>query len=74
MDLLMTIQFGMGIKMNCRALTAFLGNAEWRQNIEVGGSASQAGRYILSQYMTELRTLGYRTVQNREINIRNDQR
>ena len=81
MDLLMTIQFGMGIKMNWhqyvrtegRALTAFLGNAEWRQDIEVGGSASQAGRYILNRYMTELRALGYRTVQDREINIRNDQ-
>jgi three-Cys-motif partner protein len=81
MDLLMTIQFGMGIKMNLhqyirtegRMLTAFLGNAGWRQDIEAGGSASQAGRHILNRYMSELKAIGYRTVQNREINIRNDQ-
>jgi three-Cys-motif partner protein len=58
MDLLMTIQFGMGVKMNLHqyvrsegsALTAFLGNPGWRQDIEAGGSASQAGRHILSRY------------------------
>jgi three-Cys-motif partner protein len=79
-DLLMTIQFGMGIRMNLRqyvqaegsALSAFLGNAKWREDEKAGGSPSQFGRRILNRYMHQLRDLDYRTVQDREIDIRND--
>jgi three-Cys-motif partner protein len=81
MDLLMTIQFGMGIRMNLPLyvnaegtnLTAFLGNAKWREDVEVGGSASQVARRILNRYLRELRAMGYGTVRDREIDIRNDQ-
>jgi three-Cys-motif partner protein len=81
MDLLMTIQFGMGIRMNLplyvraegTTLTAFLGNAGWREDVNTGGSASQVARRILNRYLRELRTLEYRTVRDREIDIRNDQ-
>jgi len=77
MDLMMTIQFGMGIRMNLpqyvktegTRLTAFLGNAGWRQDVSSGGLA----RGILSRYLRELRGIGYRTVREREIDIRNDQ-
>lgn len=77
MDLLMTIQFGMGIRMNLpqyiktegKRLTAFLGNARWREDVSSGG----LGRGVLRRYLHELRGIGYRTVREREIDIRNDQ-
>jgi three-Cys-motif partner protein len=77
MDLLMTIQFGMGIRMNLpqyiktegTRLTAFLGNAGWREDVNSGGLA----RGVLNRYLHELRGIGYRTVREREIDIRNDQ-
>jgi three-Cys-motif partner protein len=80
-DLLMTIQFGMGIRMNLRqysqsesnALTSFMGNDSWRTDVEEGGSPSLIGHRILSRYMEQLRQLGYETVQNREIAVRSDQ-
>jgi three-Cys-motif partner protein len=79
-DLLMTIQFGMGIQMNLpqyiksegEALTGFLGNTEWRKDVEEGSTVSQAGRRILERYMAQLRTLGYLDPKDREI-VRNDQ-
>jgi three-Cys-motif partner protein len=79
-DLLMTIQFGMGIQLNLPqyikfegdALTGFLGNSEWREDIQVGGTVSQAGRRILDRYMAQLRALGYLDTNDREI-VRNDQ-
>ena len=78
-DLLMTIQFGMGIKMNLpqylqtegRALSDFLGNSEWREDAKLGGSPSQITRRILGRYERQLRALGYETVRDREIDIRN---
>jgi three-Cys-motif partner protein len=80
-DLLMTIQFGMGIRMNLRqysqsesnALTSFMGNDSWRTDVEEGGSPSLIGHRILSRYMGQLREVGYETVQNREIAVRSDQ-
>jgi three-Cys-motif partner protein len=77
MDLLMTIQFGMGIRMNLpqyiktegRRLTAFLGNAGWREDVSSGGLP----RGVLSRYLRELKGIGYQTVREREIDIRNDQ-
>ena len=79
-DLLMTIQFGMGIQMNLPqyfrsqgdALTGFLGNDEWRKDTEQQGTFSQAGKRILDRYMAQLRTLGYLDTKDREI-VRNDQ-
>jgi len=80
-DLLMTLQFGMGIRRNLNQyikaesakLTAFLGNAEWRKDASEGGSASQVLRRIKSRYLHHLRELGYLPVRDREIDIRNDQ-
>jgi three-Cys-motif partner protein len=80
-DLLMTIQFGMGIRMNLRqysdsegdALTEFLGNASWREDVESGGTPSQIGRRIVDRYLRQLRELRYESVQNREIEVRSDQ-
>jgi three-Cys-motif partner protein len=80
-DLLMTIQFGMGIRMNLplytkaegEALSSFLGNSDWREDVNEGGSSSQVGRRILDRYLTRLRGLNYRTVQDREMDIRSDQ-
>ena len=80
-DLLMTLQFGMGIRLNLNQyikaegakLTAFLGNAEWRKDASEGGSASQVLRRIKNRYLHHLRELGYLPVQDREIDIRNDQ-
>jgi three-Cys-motif partner protein len=80
-DLLMTIQFGMGIQMNLPqyiksegdALTGFLGNSEWRKDAENVGTVFQAGRRILDRYMAQLRTLGYLDTKDREI-VRNDQK
>jgi hypothetical protein len=54
-------------------LTAFLGNAGWRDDLKAGGSASQVARRILVRYLNELRAIGYETVRDREIDIRNDQ-
>jgi three-Cys-motif partner protein len=81
MDLLMTIQFGMGIRMNLplysqaegETLSLFLGSNGWREDVEVGGSTSQIARRILDRYLSELRGLGFQTVQDREINIRSNQ-
>lgn len=81
-DLLMTIQFGMGIRMNLRqysraesnALSHFMGNAKWRQDYRGGGSISQLGRRILDRYLSQLRELGYGTVRDREIYVHSDQR
>lgn len=78
-DLLMTIQFGMGIKMNIRqyaaaesaALSDFLGNDSWREDVAAGGTISDVSRQILLRYMDELRKLGFRAV--RDIPIRSDQ-
>jgi three-Cys-motif partner protein len=80
-DLLMTIQFGMGIRMNLplyaqtegAALSDFLGNAGWREDLQAGGSPSQIARRILNRYVQQLRDLGYGTVQDREIEIRSDE-
>jgi three-Cys-motif partner protein len=80
-DLLMTIQFGMGIRLNLRhysesegdALTGFLGNASWRGDVEGGGTPSQVGRRIVDRYLRQLRELRYESVQNREIEVRSDQ-
>ena len=80
-DLLMTIQFGMGIRMNLRqylrsegsALTDFMGSENWREDIEEGGSLSQFGHRILDRYMRRLGELGYDTVRNREVPVRSDQ-
>jgi three-Cys-motif partner protein len=80
-DLLMTIQFGMGIRMNLplytqadgATLSAFLGNTGWREDAQAGGSTSQIARRILNRYLGELRGLGYETVKDREIDIRSDQ-
>lgn len=66
-DLLMTLQFGMGIRLNLNQyikaegakLTAFLGNAEWRKDASEGGSASQVLRRIKNRYLHHLRELGY---------------
>jgi hypothetical protein len=77
----MTLQFGMGIRLNLNQyikaegakLTAFLGNAEWRKDASEGGSASQVLRRIKNQYLHHLRELGYLPVRDREIDIRNDQ-
>jgi len=80
-DLLMALQFGMGIKRNLQqyiraeraALTAYLGNAGWREDASAGGTASQVVRRITNRYMQQLREMGYQTFRDREIEIRNDQ-
>jgi three-Cys-motif partner protein len=80
-DLLMTIQFGMGIRMNLplytqadgAALSAFLGSNGWREDVEAGGSTSQIARRIVNRYVQALLGLGYQTVRDREIVIRSDQ-
>lgn len=77
-DLLMTIQLGMGIRLNLpqfaqsegAALTEWLGNSEWRKDREAGGSWSQITRRIVSRYLSQLRDLGYGIVQDREIEVR----
>ena len=81
-DLLMTLQFGMGITMNLQqylktdgeALTKFLGTPSWRTDAKAGGSPAEVCRRILTRYMNELRSLGYQTVEDREIPVRTDQR
>ena len=80
-DLLMTLQFGMGIKRNLQqyvrtektTLTAFMGNAGWREDAKAGGSASQVVGRIRDRYMRQLHDLGYHTFPDREIAITNDQ-
>jgi len=80
-DLLMTIQLGMGIRMNLpqyiqtegNALTEFLGNSDWRLDCEIGGSWSQVARRILDRYMKQIKALDYLTVRDREIEIRTDE-
>jgi three-Cys-motif partner protein len=79
-DLLMTIHFGMGIQLNLpqyiktegEAMTGFLGNSEWRKDVEGVATINQAGRLILDRYMAQLRTLDYLDTKDREI-VRNDQ-
>jgi three-Cys-motif partner protein len=79
-DLLMTIQLGMGITMNLKqysqsqgdALNSFLGNSTWREDVEKGGTPSQIGHRIVDRYMRQLRVLGYETVENRDIPVRTD--
>lgn len=76
-DFLMTLQFGMGVRMNLpqyfrtqgEALTLFIGNTDWRKDVELGGSASQVCRRILDRYLKQLAKLGYETVRDREIPI-----
>jgi three-Cys-motif partner protein len=80
-DLLMTIQLGMAIRMNLplytraegATLSAFLGTNCWRKDVEAGGSTSQITRKVLNRYIGELHGLGYDTVQDREIEVRSDQ-
>jgi len=77
-DLFMTIQFGMGIRMNLPlyirthgvALSNFMGNEDWRQDAEAGGSISSFARRVLNRYMGQLRGLGFQTVQDREVEVR----
>jgi three-Cys-motif partner protein len=77
-DLLMTIQFGMGIRMNLplyiqthgAALTRFVGNSEWRQDADAGGSISHFARRVLDRYLGRLRRLGFTTLRDREIEVR----
>lgn len=78
-DLLMTIQFGMGIRMNIRqytsaqkaALSEFLGNDTWRDDVAAGGTVSDVCQRILARYMGELQKLGFGTV--RYIPVRSSQ-
>lgn len=80
-DLLMTIQFGMGIRLNISqysdsegaALTGFLGNTRWREDLEAGGSPSQVAQRIVDRYMRQLQELGYGIVQNRDVSVRSAQ-
>ncbi|MGB6832659.1 MAG: three-Cys-motif partner protein TcmP [Candidatus Acidiferrum sp.] len=80
-DMLMTIQLGMGIRLNLpqyiqtegAALTDFLGNSRWREDCEAGGSPSQIARRIVDRYMAQIRKLDYGTVRDREIEIRTDE-
>ncbi len=81
-DLLMTIQFGMGIRLNIRqysradrdSLSDFIGGGDWKEDYREGGAISQVGRRILDRYLGQLRTLSYRTVRDREIYVHSDQR
>jgi len=76
-DLLMTIQFGMGIKMNIHQyiaankakLSAFLGNDSWRADAKAVGVVSDLCQRILRRYIGELQNLGFGMV--REIPIHN---
>jgi three-Cys-motif partner protein len=80
-DLLMTIQIGMGIRMNLpqytqsesNALSEFMDNETWREDVEAGGSPSQIGRRIVHRYLEQLKDIGCGTVENREIEVRSDQ-
>ena len=79
-DLLMTLQFGMGVKMNLPqylktkeggALSSFLGNSDWRQDEKQSGTVFQLCKRVLKRYLSQLRGLGYLEVRDIEI-IRND--
>jgi len=80
-DLLMTIQSGMGILMNLHqysrsdgeTLTSFLGSDAWRDDINVGGTPSAIGHRILNRYLNQLRKLGYETVDGHGVPVRTDQ-
>lgn len=80
-DLLMTIQLGMGIRLNLpqstqsegAALTEWLGNSDWRKDSDEGGSWSQVTRRIVSRYLAQIRDLGYGIVRDREIEVRTDE-
>jgi three-Cys-motif partner protein len=80
-DLLMTIQLGMGIRMNLpsyaqtegAALSDFLGNTGWREDLKAGGSPSQITRRILNRYMKQLKALDYSTVEDRAIEVRSEE-
>jgi three-Cys-motif partner protein len=80
-DLLMTIQFGMGIRMNLPlyirthggSLTSFVGSKDWRQDATAGGSISHFAHRVLNRYMNRLRILGYDTVEDREIEVRSSE-
>jgi three-Cys-motif partner protein len=80
-DLLMTIQLGMGIRLNLpqftqtegAALTEWLGNSNWRKDCDAGGSWSQITRRIVSRYLAQIKDLGYGTVRDREIEVRTDE-
>ena len=80
-DLLMTIQFGMGILMNLKqylssesnVLDSFLGDKSWRDDYAAGGTPTQVGQRIVDKYAKQLRSLGYTTVKDREIPVRTDQ-
>lgn len=80
-DLLMTVQLGMGIRMNLplyaqtegAAISDFLGNTGWREDWEAGGTPSQITRRILNRYVKQLKALGYSTVQDRAIEVRSEE-
>jgi len=80
-DLLMTIQFGMGIRMNLpqylqtqgAALSGFLGNTEWRADSQQGGTISQMALRVVNRYMKQLEALGYIVVRDCEVPIHSDQ-
>lgn len=77
-DLLMTIQLGMGITMNLpqyaqsngETLTNFLGNNHWRLDLDEGGSISQTSNRIVKRYLRQLKELGYETAEGLEIPVR----
>jgi len=81
-DLLMTVQFGMAIRMNihqylqaeAESLGPFLGMPDWRTRLGEFTSRSDASRKILELYEGQLRHLGYETVKDREIEIHSDER
>ncbi len=80
-DLLMTIQYGMGIKLNLHqytpdapeqsALTRFLGTDSWKPLC--GRSATEFLRGVLDIYKAQLRHLGFAFVGN-SVPIRSDRR
>lgn len=80
-DLLMTIQLGMGIRLNLpqyiqtegAALNNWMGNSDWREDCDAGGTPSQITRKIVTRYMAQVRKLGYLTVRDREVEIRTDE-
>jgi three-Cys-motif partner protein len=80
-DLLMTIQLGMGIRLNLpqyiqtegTALNDWMGNSDWREDCEAGGSWSQITQKIVARYMAQIRKLDYLTVEDRETEVRTDE-
>ena len=75
-DLLMTIQFGMGIRMNLplyvqtegAALTSFVGDTSWRQDVGEGGSISRFARRVLNRYIAKSRLWDSAGQRNRDPN------